>query len=127
MKNKGVFMSEYEIVIPEVQAMTVDEYGQFTEEFWFSGVARPTNESIAIMTIGLGGEAGEVQEHIKKLIRDGKLDKEELKKELGDVAYYWARICKQFGFLPSEVLQANKEKLESRKKRGVLRGDGDNR
>jgi NTP pyrophosphatase (non-canonical NTP hydrolase) len=105
----------------------IDVYGQFTEDFWFSGKDRSELESIAIMTIGLGGETGEVQEHIKKHIRDNNLDRDALKKELGDVAYYWARICKQFGFAPSEVLQANKEKLESRRQRGVLRGDGDNR
>jgi NTP pyrophosphatase (non-canonical NTP hydrolase) len=68
-----------------------------------------------------------VQEHIKKYIRDGNLDRDALKKELGDAVYYWARICRYFDFEPSEVLQANIEKLESRRKRGVLRGDGDNR
>jgi NTP pyrophosphatase (non-canonical NTP hydrolase) len=107
--------------------MTIDEYGKWTESFWFSGDGRPEKESIAIMGLGLAGEAGEVVEHIKKYIRDGRIDIAELRKELGDSIYYWARICKQFGLEPSEVIQANVEKLISRRERGKLRGDGDNR
>jgi len=105
----------------------IDDYARWTESFWFSGVGRPDKESIAIMGLGLAGEAGEVVEHIKKFIRDDNLDQEELKKELGDAIYYWCRICKQFGLEPSEVIRANVEKLTSRRERGKLRGDGDNR
>lgn len=105
----------------------INEYGRWVEDFWFTGRDRTEKESIAIMGLGIGGEAGEVQEHLKKYLRDGHLDKEELKKELGDALYYLVRIARQFGFEPSEVIRANVEKLESRRKRGVLRGDGDNR
>lgn len=104
----------------------INEYSQFTVDLWFSD-DRPELESIAIMGLGLAGESGEVLEHIKKYIRDGNLDREALKKELGDAAYYWARICRKFGFEPSDVLRTNVEKLLSRKERGVLRGNGDNR
>jgi NTP pyrophosphatase (non-canonical NTP hydrolase) len=110
-----------------VQRMTIDEYGNWTESFWFSGHNRPEKESIAIMGLGLAGEAGEVVEHLKKFIRDDHINVTELKKELGDSIYYWCRICKQFGLEPTEVLEANMEKLISRMNRGVLRGDGDNR
>lgn len=102
----------------------IDKYGEFTCEMWLS---KDDERGLAVMSLGLGGEAGEVQEHIKKHFRDGKLDLDALKKELGDVVYYWARICRYFGFQPSEVLQANIDKLESRRARGTLRGDGDNR
>jgi NTP pyrophosphatase (non-canonical NTP hydrolase) len=110
-----------------VRLTDIDEYARWTESFWFSGHNRPEKESIAIMGLGLAGEAGEVVEHLKKFIRDDNLAREELKKELGDSIYYWARICKQFGFEPSEVMRANVEKLISRRERGTLRGDGDNR
>jgi NTP pyrophosphatase (non-canonical NTP hydrolase) len=106
----------------------VDEFAQFTEQMWFS--CKPgfqTERDLCIMSLGLAGESGEVVEHIKKLIRDGRIDVEELKKELGDVGYYWARICRYFGFWPSEVMGLNVSKLESRRARGTLRGDGDNR
>lgn len=102
----------------------IDRYGEFTQEMWMS---KNDERGLTIMSLGLGGEAGEVQEHIKKHFRDGKLDLDALKKELGDVVYYWARICRYFNFQPSEVLQANIDKLMSRRSRGTLQGDGDNR
>jgi NTP pyrophosphatase (non-canonical NTP hydrolase) len=107
----------------------IDAYASFTESMWFSGKpGEPTKEhDLPIMALGLAGESGEVIEHIKKLIRDDYLDHDALKKELGDVAFYWARICRYFGFWPSEVLAANVAKLESRRERGKLRGDGDDR
>lgn len=115
--------------------MNINQYGQFTVDMWFShnkpdGEPLFTTEeerSLAIMALGLAGENGEVIEHIKKAIRDNYLDRDALKKELGDAVFYWTRICKFFGFEPSDVLAANVEKLESRRTRGVLRGDGDNR
>ena len=105
----------------------IDNYARWTESFWFSGAGRPNKESVAIMGLGLAGESGEVVEHLKKFIRDDNINLEELKKELGDAIYYWCRICKQFGLEPSDVMQANVEKLISRWERGKLRGDGDNR
>lgn len=122
-------MAIFEPTMPvrKTDCRDIDDYARWTESFWFSGVGRPDKESIAIMGLGLAGEAGEVVEHIKKFIRDDNLDQEELKKELGDAIYYWCRICKQFGLEPSEVIRANVEKLTSRRERGKLRGDGDNR
>ena len=79
------------------------------------------------MTMGLAGEVGEVTEHIKKYYRDGVLDMSALKKELGDVAFYWARLCMYFGKKPSEILAKNVDKLEGRVARGTTRGNGDNR
>lgn len=79
--------------------------------------------------LGLAGEAGEVSEKIKKLIRDdssvitpGK--RQELKEELGDVLWYVAAIAMEFNLSLSEIASANIEKLRSRKERGTLRGSG---
>ena len=103
----------------------IDEYGRFTEEMWFT---HPPNVSLTIMALGLSGEVGEVQEHLKKYFRDGReLNMEALVKELGDVAYYWARLCMHLGLKPSEVLAANVNKLTSRQSRGTLAGSGNNR
>lgn len=107
----------------------IDQFGEFTESMWFSGKpGNPTKEhDLPIMALGLAGETGEALEHVKKFIRDDYLDVSALKKELGDVVYYWARICRYFGLLPSDVLSANIEKLESRRARGKQHGSGDNR
>jgi len=83
-------------------------------------------------TLGLMGEAGEVAEKMKKVIRDdgGKINKEkrlEMKKELGDVLWYIASVCSELKLSMEDVAQFNLEKLMSRKKRGKLHGSGDNR
>jgi len=77
--------------------------------------------------LGLASEAGEVCDKIKKWIRDGDADKAEIAKELGDVLWYVAVLSSDLGFPLSDVALMNMEKLQNRKKRGKLRGSGDNR
>lgn len=106
----------------------IDQYGQYTVDRWFSADDnKDPMRSLFIMTVGLGGETGEVLEKIKKFVRDGTWDRDLVIKELGDVAFYWARICRHFDIQPSEVLQANIDKLEGRRARGTMRGSGDTR
>ena len=82
--------------------------------------------------LGLNGEAGEVAEKLKKIIRDKnsvitKEDKQELAKELGDVLWYIAVFAHDLGVPLDTIAQQNLDKLLSRKDRGVLGGSGDNR
>lgn len=77
--------------------------------------------------LGLTSEAGEVSDKIKKWLRDGQSDKEEIAKELGDVLWYVAILAEDLGFTLSDVAMLNLEKLRNRKKRGKIRGSGDNR
>lgn len=107
----------------------IDEFGQFTEDNWFSKhqlncglyssqdctCDKDPERSLMIMTMGLAGEVGEVMEILKKRVRDGKFDIGELTLELGDVVHYWARICRHFDLVPSEVLEANIRKLKVRR------------
>jgi len=83
-------------------------------------------------TLGLCGEAGEVAEKIKKMIRDdaGQLSgerREALSKELGDVLWYLAQLATEADLDLGEIAQANLEKLQSRLQRNVLQGSGDDR
>ena len=83
-------------------------------------------------TLGLAGEAGEVADKVKKVIRDkngvfGELEKQEIKMELGDVLWYIAQLSTELGFDLEEVAQLNLKKLSSRSRRGKLSGSGDNR
>ncbi len=83
-------------------------------------------------TLGLVGEAGEIAEKIKKVIRDnnGEIDDEirgNIKKELGDVLWYIAQMSTELGLSLDDIAEANILKLQSRKKRGLIGGDGDNR
>ena len=82
--------------------------------------------------LGINGESGEIAEKVKKIIRDknGQInddDKKELAKEIGDVLWYLAVFADQLGVSLDDIARQNLEKLQSRKKRGVLGGAGDNR
>ena len=80
-----------------------------------------TNVNLALLmtaSTGLGSEGGEFQEIVKKLFFQGKPLNEEnifhMKRELGDIAWYWANACNALGLDPNEVLAENVHKLESR-------------
>jgi len=82
--------------------------------------------------LGLGGETGEVLEHLKKIQRDndGEVSserREALSKELGDVLWYLCRLASELGLEMNTVALENIEKLQSRLERNVIQGDGDNR
>ena len=82
--------------------------------------------------LGLTGEAGETADKVKKILRDkgghaSDADREEIIKELGDVLWYVANVARCLGVDLSEVAKKNVEKLESRQKRNMLHGEGDNR
>lgn len=82
--------------------------------------------------LGLVGEAGEVAEKIKKIIRDseGKIDdkkKEDIKKELGDVLWYLSQLSTELGLSLGEIADLNIDKLKRRDVKGTLHGSGDDR
>ena len=83
-------------------------------------------------TLGLAGEAGEVADKVKKVLRDreGIFDsysKDSIKLELGDVLWYVSQLSCELGFELEDVARTNLEKLASRSRRGIISGDGDNR
>ena len=86
-------------------------------------------QSIAYPALGLAGETGEVVELIKKALRDnaGKVDKANLKKELGDVLWYLGAIATQHDLSLGDIASANLQKLADRKERGTIRGKGNSR
>jgi NTP pyrophosphatase (non-canonical NTP hydrolase) len=82
--------------------------------------------------LGLAGEAGEVCEKVKKIMRDkdgqiGPEDRKNIILELGDVLWYISALCYEFGVDMETVAQENVEKLRSRLERGMIQGSGDNR
>ena len=87
----------------------------------------PTQHAITYPALGLAGEAGEVANKVKKIIRDGKLDKAALKGEIGDCLWYIAALCRDLNIDLGDVAKSNLEKLQDRKARGTLKGSGDNR
>lgn len=68
--------------------------------------------------IGLGSESGELQEIVKKLLFQGKpLDEDtvfHMKRELGDIIFYWTNACRALDIDPNDVIQENINKLQNR-------------
>ena len=96
--------------------------------------ARPkdANDELFHLLLGLCGEAGEIAEKAKKVVRDhasdfSKLDQDDLTKELGDVLWHIATIAAYFDIRLDDVGTKNIAKLADRLKRNVISGSGDNR
>lgn len=96
---------------------------------WVEGKIMTTGQDRLVEnTLGLVGEAGEVAEKIKKLIRDKtRFSNAEIIKELGDVVFYATALANYYGATLDDVLETNVAKLNSRAERGTLTGSGDNR
>lgn len=89
----------------------------------------PKETALAYLTLGLSGEAGEIANKAKKLIRDGDdpNKRQEIGKELGDVCWYIAVLADELGMNLGYIMERNLIKLADRKERGKLQGSGDNR
>ena len=103
------------------------------------------SENFAYMLLNLVGEVGEFSSKVAKEIRKDRMlidDNElcrrssevnaenlnlELKKEAGDVMWQLAGLCSMMNWTLEDVAETNLDKLKSRKERGVIVGDGDNR
>lgn len=117
--------------------MTLNEY----QGAALATAVYPENYKIVYPALGMNGEAGEVAEKVKKVIRDYSAGTDEngaivlpnssirveLAKEIGDVLWYCATLANDLGFTLEEIGEMNIEKLQSRKERGKLGGSGDNR
>ena len=105
----------------------------------------PTCNNFSYMMLNLVGEVGELASKVAKAIRkyeativagnlrqpstrhiDDSLN-EAMQLEAGDVLWQLAGLCSVMGWDLEEIARMNLEKLASRKKRGVIDGNGDNR
>lgn len=69
-------------------------------------------------SIGLASEGGELSEIVKKCVFQGKPLNDDtifhMKRELGDIMWYWISACRALDLDPNEVIEENVKKLESR-------------
>lgn len=105
---------------------------QAAETAIYPGAGEQRIEGIAYVTLGLTGEAGEIANKVKKIIRDqaGVIEPSKMiavAEELGDVLWYVARLATELGADLGEIAALNAAKLESRALRGKLQGSGDQR
>jgi NTP pyrophosphatase (non-canonical NTP hydrolase) len=94
---------------------------------------RGKTAGLVYVALGLAGEAGEVANKVKKILRGDKgyeltpEVKAAIIDEAGDVSWYLSQLCEELGIGMAEVAQRNLVKLADRAKRGVLKGSGDSR
>jgi NTP pyrophosphatase (non-canonical NTP hydrolase) len=113
-----------------MKPMTFDEY-----QVQSLTTAIPYSDPLMDKTIyvmGVAGEAGEVLEKWKKIVayKDGSIsasDISEIKKELGDIVWYIAVLAERLGLSFDDIARTNLDKQLDRQKRGVQKGEGDNR
>ena len=92
----------------------------------------PDQHKITYPALGMAGEAGEVANKVKKLIRDGP-DKrpdtwrEDIASEIGDVLWYCAALADDLNLMLGMIAAQNLAKLQKRKDKGTLGGSGDTR
>ena len=92
----------------------------------------PREQAIIYPTLGLTGEAGEVANKVKKIIRDGTNKNnenlvQEISAEIGDCLWYISVLADDIGVKLSDIANGNLEKLANRKKKGTIHGSGDDR
>ena len=125
--------------------MTLNEYQEKAME-----TCMPSCANWSYMFLNLIGEVGELASKVAKDIRKGNVDIEtgkgytselmpnmpfdewvvrsdEYMAEAGDILWQLSGLCKVMGWTLEDVAKANLEKLASRKRRGVIDGEGDNR
>lgn len=97
--------------------MTFDEYQK--KAYALANKFQDPKLEIATWALGVTGEGGEVADHIKKhLGHDHPLDKDLIRKELGDVMWYIAAMCTSLGLSLEDVAEKNIEKLTKRYPQG---------
>lgn len=109
--------------------MNLNEYQQLALR---TAAPKDKKNEVFHLLLGLVGEAGEIAEKSKKIVRDkgsdfSQVDLDDLKKELGDLLWYIAVLADYFDIKLDEIGEKNIAKLASRLERGVLSGSGDNR
>lgn len=95
----------------------------------------PADQALPYLALGLAGEAAEVANKVKKIIRGDYDDDPEAMEatleliayELGDVLWYIAVLAAETDIDLSDVAGANLNKLFSRMRRGTIHGSGDER
>jgi NTP pyrophosphatase (non-canonical NTP hydrolase) len=110
----------------------VGDFKEYQEAAASTAVYPDLGSNLYYPALGLAGEAGELCNKVKKIMRDddGRLTEESravISKEIGDVLWYVAAMCSEAGLSLEVVASENIEKLKGRKERGTLQGSGDNR
>ena len=106
----------------------IDKYLEFTHSTAIYPSANSFSETEwHYLLDGFVGEVGEIAGKSSKWHRDGDFDKTKMAKEIGDCFWFLVRMCHWLGYKPSEILEANANKLAKRLLENKIGGSGDDR
>tara|TARA_B100001248_G_scaffold145368_1_gene109178 strand:+ start:705 stop:1112 length:408 start_codon:yes stop_codon:yes gene_type:complete len=114
-----VDLNKYKEFVEKVTSIQSNEIGSLTEQMHRLEANSDVNMSLLLTGgIGLSSETGEFNEIIKKCMFQGKPLNDEtvyhLKRELGDIIWYWISSCRALDLDPNEVIKENVNKLKAR-------------
>lgn len=128
---------KYTAFVNAVTSNETNDIEEFVKRVKFLSVTTDVNISLLLNSvIGLAAEGGELAELPKKIVFQGKEITEDvifhMKRELGDIIWYWTNACRALNLDPNDVIAENVHKLENRYPGGVFnpfysenRQDGD--
>ena len=110
------------------------DFNEYEEKASDTAIFNDRSLEYKLMFLGLGvtGEAGEIAEKIKKIMRNDNgivsdEKREGIKKEIGDVLWYLSQLSRTLGFSFEEAAQGNIAKIMDRKVRDAIKSEGDDR
>ena len=114
-----VDLNKYKEFVEKVTSIQSNEIGSLTEQMHRLEANSDVNMSLLLTGgIGLSSETGEFNEIIKKCMFQGNPLNDEtvyhLKRELGDIIWYWISSCRALDLDPNEVIKENVNKLKAR-------------
>jgi len=114
-------LKEYQNFVESVTSEASDSVDIYIERLKELTQENSLNVNIPLLltgATGMGSESGEFQEIVKKILFQGKpLSSDSIvhmKRELGDIIFYWVNACRALDMDPNAVIEENINKLSSR-------------
>ena len=132
MKDYLIEYSDFVTRVTSSPSLKSESLKERINEIDSANIAAPR---LLTAALGLSSETGEFTEIVKKMFLQGKPPSEDnifhMKRELGDIMWYWSTACMALDLDPFEVIEENRAKLEARYgeqfevRRSEYRKDGD--
>lgn len=112
-------LNQYSDFVKEVTSLQSNDFVAFVDRCQELNDLRLCNVPLLLTSaVGLSSESGELSEIVKKVVFQGKnLNKDvvfHMKRELGDILWYWVNACRALNLDPNEVMTENITKLKAR-------------
>ncbi|AOO15865.1 pyrophosphatase [Cyanophage S-RIM12_W1_24_0910] len=109
---------KYAQFVSAVTSQESKDYTSFANRVYELAEDGVPTERLLTASVGLCAESGEFTEIVKKMVFQGKPASEEnfyhMKRELGDIMWYFMQACLALDVSPEEIVEMNVEKLKAR-------------